>query len=810
MRHFNHPDTGSKTLQPWRTFGILVLAAGLASAATAQEVLPRPDAAFTGVAARTLAGSTPDYVQPAQAPAAAPNILLVLIDDAGFGNPSTFGGPVNTPTLDRVARDGLRYNAFHVVALCSPTRAALLSGRNHHAMHFGSISEAHNGWPGYDAMWPKAATSLPEILRQNGYSTAAFGKWHLTPDDQQGPSGPFDRWPNGLGFDYFWGFLGGETSQYDPLLVENNSVVGVPTAKGYYFPDDMTERAIGWMRAQKSQTPERPFFLYFATGATHAPHHVPKAWSERYKGKFDQGWDRLREETFARQKKLGVIPANAKLTPRPDALPAWDSFPADQRALFARQMEVYAGFQENTDYQVGRVIDALEALGIRDDTLIIYIFGDNGASMEGTVTGSFNEITALTGVPLTPEQQIQAITAYGGLEVWGEARTLPHYSAAWAWAGNAPFQWGKQVASHLGGIRSPMVISWPKRIADKGGLRRQFTHVTDVTPTILEASGIRAPVSVNGIAQMPMHGTSFAFTFADPAAPARHRQQYFEMLGNRGMYRDGWFLSCRIPRVPWKIDLEIRAKFAPGAWDPDKGPCELYNIDADYSQADDLAAQQPARVEEMRALFWSEAERYEVLPLLGSIAMFWGIKAPASERTTFSFYPGMQNVMPGMIPDIYNRPFAISADIDVPDTLCLASYCLGRDGVIVANGSFLGGFSLYVQAGRPRFTYSLLGLKLDHLESSEALPSGKVNLRYEFTPDHPGELGTGGTGRLLVNGKSTAELKFEHTVPLRYSGFAGMDIGRDNGLPVSPGYYYYLRAPFPFAGTIEKVDFELR
>jgi len=751
--------------------GLLTLVAGLAArSAAAQLVLPRPDPPFTGVAAHTLAGSKPEYVHPPQAPAGAPNILVVLIDDAGFGNPSTFGGPVHTPTLDRIAQSGLRYNAFHVVALCSPTRAALLSGRNHHAMHFGSIAEAHNGWPGYDSMWPKAAASLPEILRQNGYSTAAFGKWHLTPDEQQGPSGPFDRWPNALGFDYFWGFLGGETGQYDPLLVENNTVVGVPTTKDYYFPDDMTARTVGWIRAQKSQTPDRPFFVYFATGATHAPHHVPRDWSDRYKGKFDQGWDKLREETYARQQQLGVIPAGAKLTPRPPELPAWDSVPQDQRALFARQMEVYAGFQENTDYQVGRVVEAIDSMGLTDNTLIVYIFGDNGASMEGTLTGSFNEMTVLNGFPLTAEQQLQAIEAYGGLEVWGEARTFPHYSAAWAWAGNAPFQWGKQVASHLGGIRSPMVISWPKRIADKGGLRSQFTHVTDLTPTILEVTGITAPINVDGIPQMPMHGTSLAFTFADAAAPSRHTQQYFEMLGNRGMYKDGWFLSCRLPRVPWKIDPEAREKLAPGVWDPDKDPCELYNLNTDFSQADNLAAQEPARVEEMRALFWAEAARYDVLPLLGGIAMFWGIRPPPSDRTVFTFYPGMQNVMPGMIPDIYNRSFAISADIDVPQTRCLAGWCIGGDGVLVANASFLGGFSLYVQAGRPRFTYSLLGVKLESLESPDPLPPGKVNVRF----------------------------------------YAGMDIGRDNGLPVSPGYYYYLRAPFPFDGTIEKVQFELR
>jgi arylsulfatase A-like enzyme len=789
--------------------GALTLCATLDAGVYAQLVLPRPDHEFTGIANRTLQGSKPDYVEPVRAPAAAPNILLVLIDDTGFGNPSTFGGPIQTPTLDRIAAEGLRYNRFHVAALCSPTRAALLSGRNHHSMHFGSIAEAHSGWPGYDALWPKAAVSVAETLRQNGYSTAAFGKWHLTPDDQQGPGGPFDRWPNALGFDYFWGFLGGETGQYDPLLVENNRIIGVPTQKGFYFPDAMAERAVRWIRDQKGQAPDKPFFVYFATGASHAPHQVPKEWSDRYKGKFDGGWDKYREETFARQKKLGVIPADAKLTPRPAALPAWDSLPPEQKKLYARQMEVYAGFTENADYQVGRVVRAIDDLGCADNTLIIYIFGDNGASMEGTETGSFNELTVLNGIPLTPAQQLQAIDAYGGLDVWGSPRTHPHYSAAWAWAGNTPFQWGKQVASHLGGIRDPMVIAWPKRITDRHGLRSQFIHVTDVTPTILEAAGIPAPQQVDGIPQMPMDGVSFVPTFVDATAPERHTQQYFEMLGNRAMYKDGWLASCRLPRVPWKIDLDTIARFAPGVWNPENDPCELYHLDEDFSQADDLAARYPEKLKELKSLFWAEAEKYHVLPLLGSMAMAWGIRPPET-RTVFRYTEGTENIAPGMIPNIYNRSYAISADLDIRRNTCLPFWCFGADGVIVANGSFLGGFSLYVQGGKLRHTYSFEGLKIDTIIASKPLPTGKVNVRYEFTAETPGKMATGGTSRLFVNGEQVAEGRIEHTVPLRFSGFAGMDIGRDNGLPVSPNYYYYWKSPFPFAGKIEKVEFTLQ
>ncbi len=796
---------------PWLvSIALTVAAMTRAGTLQAQEVLPRPDQPFQGSTNRTLQGSRPSYPQPVRAAAAAPNVLLVLIDDTGFGNPSTFGGPIHTPTLDRLAQEGLRYNRFHVAALCSPTRSALLSGRNHHAMHFGSIAEAHSGWPGYDGMWPKAAASVAEILRQNGYNTAAFGKWHLTPDTQQGASGPFDRWPNALGFDYFWGFLGAETSQYDPVLTENNRTIGVPTEKGFYFPQAMADRAIGWIRDQKSQAPDKPFFVYFSTGASHSPHHVPSQWSDKYKGKFDGGWDKYRQETFERQKKLGVIPADAKLTPRPTAFPAWDSIPPDQQQLYAREMEVFAGFTENADAEVGRVVQAIDDLGYHDDTLVIYIFGDNGASMEGGETGSFNEMTVLNGLPMTADKQLEAIKAYGGLDVWGGPRTDPHYAAAWAWAGNTPFQWGKQVASHLGGIRDPMVISWPKHIKDKGGLRSQFTHVTDIAPTILEVAGITAPRQVNGIAQMPMHGTSFAATFDDAKAPERHTQQYFEMFGNRAMYKDGWMASCRVARLPWRLDPEATAPLAPGVWDPDKDTCELYHLDEDFSQADDVAAKYPQRLADLKTLFWSEAEKYQVLPMLGGLAVAWRIRPPESERTTFTYRQGVENIAPGTIPDIYNRSYSISADLEIQRNTCAVWWCVGSDGVIVADGSFLGGFSLYVQGGRLHYTYSFLGVKLDTIAAPDPLPTGKVNVRYEFTADKPLEMATGGAGRLFVNGVQVAEGKYEHTVPFRFSLYAAMDIGRDNGLPVSPGYYYYLKSPFPFQGTIDKVTFELK
>jgi arylsulfatase len=761
--------------------------------------LPQPDPPFQGVADKTLAGSKPDFPRPVQTPKGAPNVLLVLVDDAGFGNPSTFGGPCQTPTMSRLAERGLRYNRFHVTALCSPTRAALLTGRNHHAVGFGSIAEFAGGWPGYNATWPKSAAGLARILQGNGYSTAAFGKWHLTPDDQQGPAGPFDRWPCGLGFDYFYGFLGGAAGQYDPVITENNTIKGVPQTKDYYFPADLSDRTIAWIHGQKAQEPDKPFFVYYATGATHSPHHVPKAWADKYKGKFDQGWDRLREETFARQKALGVVPATAKLTPRDPAFPAWDSLTADEKTLYARQMEVYAGFQEVTDYQVGRVVDAIEQMGQADNTLVIYIWGDNGASMEGTETGTFNELTTITGVPLNAEQQLKLMDAYGGLDAWGGPIMQPHYACAWAWAGNTPFRWGKQVASHFGGTRNPMVVSWPARIKDKGGLRSQFAHVIDVTPTVLEAAGIAAPRQVDGIDQMPIHGTSFVYTFDDAKAKERHTQQYFEIFGNRAMYKDGWIACARLDRNPWKTDPATVARFGPGKWDPDQDKWELYHVDEDFSEANDLAAEHPEKLRELKALFWKDAETYHVTPLLAGLAPYYGVGPPKGDRTRFVYYPGTENIHPGMIPPVYNRSFTIMADLDIPEA--------GAEGVIVAEADVMGGFSLYVQDRRLRYTYSFMGIRVDTLTATEELPTGKVRVRYEFLADQPGKPATGGLGRLFINDKQVGENRLRETAPQRFSSYAGMDIGRDNGDPVSPSYAS--KSPFAFTGTIGKVVFDL-
>ncbi len=762
--------------------------------------LPIRRAPFRGVAKKTLDGSRPDWnsVAPIPAPDGAPNVLLVMTDDAGFGNPSGFAGPISTPTLERLADGGLSYNRFHVTAMCSPTRAALMTGRNHHSVGFGMVSEFAGPFPGYSAMLPKDCVPFPKTLQGNGYSTACFGKWHLTPDHMQGPAGPFDRWPNALGFDYFWGFLGGESGQFDPVLIENNTSIGVPDEEDFYLPDAMAAKAIEWLHGVRAHDAAKPWFAYFSTGCSHAPHQVTKHWADKYKGKFDQGWDKLREETFARQKELGVVPADAELTPRPDAMPAWDSLNENQKRVYARQMEVYAGYSENADWNVGRVIDAIGEMGELDNTLVIYIWGDNGASMEGTLTGSFNEWTMINGLPLTGEQQLQLVLKWGGLEAWGTEMMAPHYSAAWAWAGNCPFQWGKQVASHLGGTRDPVVVHWPNRIRDQGGVRSQFTHITDVGPTILEAAGVPQPATIDGVEQKPMDGTSFTFSFDDAAAAERHTEQYFEILGNRAMYKDGWWLSTMMPRIPWKVDPETLKRFAPGVWDPDSDPVELYYLPDDFPQARNVADQHPEKVNELQELFWRAAEKNHVLPLLGGLTGFFGMAPPMPKQSQFTFYGDVQNVASGTIPHIFNHSYTISAELEIPEA--------GAEGVIVAEADHLGGFSLFVQDGKLKHTYSFVGVLEFKQESERPLPTGSVNVRMEFAADAP-KPATGGEVTLYVNDERAGGGRIEHTVPVRFTGYAGMDIGRDNGMPVDRSYAD--RSPFPFTGTVKKVVFDI-
>jgi arylsulfatase A-like enzyme len=767
--------------------------------------LPMPDPPFSGSTGRTIGDSTPDWdiIGDVEPPPGAPNILLVLIDDAGYGQPSTFGGPIATPNCTQMAEGGLRYNGLHVTAMCSPTRAALLTGRNHHTVGYGSVGEFTGPFPGYSAMRPKDCAPFPQVLQLNGYATAAFGKWHMTPAHVQGPAGPLDRWPNGWGFDHFWGFLAGESGQWDPMIYENNSVdrvYGGPGDRDFYLPDAMTDKTIAWIHGVTAHNDRKPWFVYYSTGCAHAPHHVPKAWSDKYKGMFDAGWDVYREQTFARQKELGVVPQDAVLTPRPDAMPAWDSLSENEKRLFARQMEVYAGYQENADHNVGRILDELERMGTLDDTLVIWIWGDNGASLEGTITGSFNELTMPNGIPLTAEQQMQLTLKWGGLEAWGGPSMNPHCSAAWAWAGNTPFQWGKQVASHLGGTRDPMVIHWPAKIPDAGGLRTQFTHVIDVGPTILDIAGLPQPAEVNGIAQRPMHGTSFRASLTDAGAPEHRTQQYFEMYGNRGIYKDGWWAASMLPRIPWVVTPEIMKQFAPGVFDPGTLEWELYYLPDDFTQARNLAAEHPERVRELDDLWWAEAEKYGALPLLGGLSAFFGVVPPLSAKTRWTFWGAdVQNLSQGAMPPIHNRSYTITADLVIPDG--------GAEGVIVANADAMGGYSLFVMDGTLRHTYSFMGALIFQQVADTPLPAGKVQVAMDFEAD-AAVMAPGGTVTLSVNGQVVGTGRMDHTVPILFSAYSGLDIGRDNGEVVDRDYE--AKAPFAFTGTIEKVTFDIR
>ena len=769
-----------------------------------RTVLPLPDPNFGGTAGRTLATSVPDWtmIMTPRPPKGAPNVLVVLVDDAGFGNPGTFGGPIATPALDRVHGMGLAYNRFHVTAICSPTRAALLTGRNQHRVGFGSIAEYPGPFPGYTAAVPKTCAPVVRTLRDNGYVTGGFGKWHLTPDNLQGMAGPFDRWPGGWGFDHWWGFLSGAAGQYDPIITEGNSIIGVPEGadgEQYYLPDDITDKTVEWLHEVRAQDATKPWFVYYSTGATHAPHHVSKDWADRYKGRFDAGWDAYREEVFERQKALGIIPDDAQLTPRPDLFPAWDSLDDEAKRLYARQMEVYAGFSENTDWNVGRLLDAIEEMGDLDDTLIFYIWGDNGASMEGTITGSFNELTFLNGIPLTPEQQLALIDQYGGIDALGGVDTAPHYASAWAWAGNTPFQWGKQTGSHLGGTRNPLAVAWPSRIAARGEVRSQFTHCIDIGPTILEAAGLPEPKVVDGIAQEPMDGTSFVHTFADAAAEERHTVQYFESMGSRAIYQDGWWACARLDRAPWDFSPATMRKLAPGVYDPEQDRWELYFLPDDFSQAHDLAADRPEKLAELKERFWQEAARNKALPLLGGMSIFFGILPPLPTVTRFRFHGDVQNIQRGMVPRVYGRSYAIEADLHVPDG--------GAEGVIVANSDEMGGFSVWVDGeGHLRHSYSMLGVEFSRQVATEALPVGDVLVRVRFDADET-KPGTGGLVSLWVGDRKVGEGRIDRTVPIAFSTYAGMDIGRDNGLVVDRQYHD--RAPYAFTGTVRTVVFDL-
>jgi len=723
------------------------------------------------------------------APKNAPNVVIVLIDDVGFGATSTFGGPIATPTLDSLAASGLRYNNFHTTALCSPTRAALKTGRNHHTANTGSIMETATAFPGNTGQLPNSVAPLAEMLRLNGYSTGAFGKWHETAAWETSVSGPYDRWPTHQGFDKFYGFIGGETDQWYPLIYDGVTKINPPKMKNYHFTVDMTNQAIHWVEAQQSMTPDKPFFIYYATGAVHAPHHVPKEWADKYKGKFDQGWDQVRRETVDRQKKMGVIPANTKLAPKPKDIKDWDTLPADERRLFARQAEVFAGFMEQTDHEVGRLVAALDDIGELDNTLFIYIAGDNGTSAEGGFVGMYNEMTYFNGVTEKVEDLIPLIDKWGGPE------TFPHMAAGWAVAFDAPFSWTKQVASDFGGTRNGMVIHWPKGIQDKGGLRSQFGHVIDIAPTILEAAGLPEPKIVNGTPQTPIEGISLLYTFDNPKARERHTTQYFEMFGNRAIYRDGW-LARTLHRAPWQTGKQTPLES--DVWD-------LYNVRDDFSLSNNLAGQRPEKLKRMQSLFMWEAQKHHVLPIDDrtiertnpSLA---GRPDVMGGRTSLTLYEGMNGMLENTFINVKNRSSSITAEIVVPEG--------GANGVILTQGGRFGGWSLYMKDDKPAYTYNFLGLERYTVAAPTALPAGTYTIKLDFAYDGGGN-GKGGKATLSVNGKTVSEGRVEKTQPNMFSADETADVGLDNQTPVAEGIGIGPEET-RFTGEIEKVTIDLK
>jgi len=742
---------------------------------------PKPPL-YTELDARNV---TPPPRFQVQAPAGAPNVLIVLIDDMGFGQSSAFGGPVHMPTVEALANGGLRFNQFHTAALCSPSRTALLSGRNHHMNNMGGITEVATAFPGNTGQIPNDVAPLAEMLRLNGYSTAMFGKNHNTAAWEVSVSGPTDRWPTRQGFDKFYGFMGGETNQWAPLVYDGTSQVEIPHDPNYHFMTDMTDQAIKWVKAQKSLTPDRPFFVYFAPGATHAPHHVPKAWVHKYRGKFDQGWDKVREETLARQKALGVVPADTPLAPKPAAIKDWDKLSADEKRLFARQMEVFAGFGEYADTEIGRLVAAVRDLGQLDNTLVFYIVGDNGASAEGGMNGLFNENTFFNSVEEPLQDTLKHIDELGGPLTYG------HYAAGWAVAGDAPFTWTKQVASSYGGTRNPLVMYWPKHIKGHGEVRSQWHHIIDVAPTVLEAAGLPEPKIVNGTPQTPIQGVSMLYALDDPKAAERHLTQYFEIGGNRAIYNDGW-LAGTVHREPW--NFKPNHTLQTDVW-------ELYNTRGDFSLVNDLAAKEPAKLKEMQDLFMHVASLNHVLPIDDrTVERFNPSLAGRPDlmagRTTLTVYQGMTGMTENTFVNIKNQSHSITADVVVPKD--------GAEGVLLAQGGRFGGWSLYVKDGKPVYTYNWLGLKRYSVTSKQKLAPGKATVRFDFVYDGGGA-GKGGLGIIIVNGQKVAEARIDQTECCTFSLDEGADVGRNEGTPVTEDY----EVPFAFNGVIDKVTVTL-
>lgn len=747
--------------------------------------LPQPDPVFDGVIGETYKESKASFPQPVTAKPGSPNVLLILLDDVGFGMCSTFGGPVPTPYLDQLAANGLIYNRFHTTALCSPTRGALLAGRNHHSIATGVIIEMGTGFPGYTGVIPRSTALVSQHLRDNGYATAMFGKWHNTPEPDISPAGPFDRWPTGLGFDYFYGFNQGETHQYYPVIYRNTTSVPQPKSpeQGYHFTSDMTDEAIAWTRNVRAANPDKPWFNYFSTSGVHAPHHAPADWREKFRGKFDHGWDKQRELTHARQLAMGIIPKNTKLTPRPAEIPAYDSQSADARKVYTRLMENYAAYMAFTDHEVGRLLDSLRDSGELDNTLVMYVVGDNGASAEGGLEGTFSEIASLLGIQLGLESSLSRIDEIGG------PTSEPHVPVGWAWAMNAPFQWTKQIASHFGGTRNPLVVHWPKGIKSKGEIRDQFHHVIDIVPTILEATGIPEPKEVNGIPQKPIEGVSMLYSFDQPQAPARRTTQYFELATNRAIYHDGW-VACSRFGLPW-----VTGGRGDGFLD---APWELYHVAEDFSQANDLAASQPAKLADLKQRFADEAKKYDVFPLdpRFSERMDPRLRASGEPKTRWTYYGNQVSLPEPIGPQLFPSAHSLTAELTIPAG--------GAEGVVACAGAFSAGWSLYVLDGRPNFRYTFFELADVTIPGKLELPEGKVTLRTEFQPSGTPEFG--GTLKLFVNDELAGEGELKRTA-FRH-GLEPFEVGRDSITPVSPAYQD--RGSFPFTGQIKKVTFQLQ
>jgi arylsulfatase len=759
-----------------------------------RTALPIPDVQHLGLI--TYDAKDPDTkfppIRDVRPPKGAPNVLVILIDDVGYGAASVFGGPCHTPTFEKLATGGLRYTRFHTTALCSPTRQALLTGRNHHSVGMGGITEIATAAPGYSSVLPNTKAPLALTLKLNGYSTAQFGKCHEVPVWQTSPAGPFNSWPTGGGgFEYFYGFIGGENNQWDPALYEGTTPIEPPKtpAEGYHLTEDLTDKAIAWTRQQKALMGDKPFFVYFAPGATHAPHHVPKEWIDKYKGKFAHGWDKQREITFNRQKELGVIAADAVLTPRHKEIPGWDEMDPKLKPALEREMEVYAAFMEHTDHHVGRLIDALKDMDVLDDTLIYLIVGDNGASAEGTIQGAFNEMANFNGMAEieTPEFMVSKLDEFGGEGSYG------HYAVGWAWAMNSPYQWTKQVASHWGGTRNGTIVHWPKGIEERGATREQFSHVIDLAPTVLEAAGLPEPTTVNGVQQSPYEGTSMLYSFNDAKAPERHETQYFEMFCNRGIYHKGWSAVTK-HRTPWLMGGQKMLAFDDDVW-------ELYDGSKDWTQSNDLAKAMPEKLHELQRLWLIEAVKYNVLPLddrqIERINSDLAGRPVLVKGNSQLLFAGMGRLSENSVVNIKNKSFAVTADLDVPSS--------GASGVLIAQGGRFGGWSLYAHGGKAKFVYNVLGIKSFAIEATTPIPAGKTQVRLEFAYDGGG-MGKGGTVTLYCDGKDVGKGRVEQTQGFIFSADETTDVGYESGTTVSPDYTAHTSR---FNGRIHWVQIDL-